>query len=72
MSNSARGLLAKALRTVASLMPWAAALYLHYYLEDAGVWQVDMPFRGAISVTLLGVGMLLSFVLYSVLGRIGR
>ena len=72
MSNTARGLLAKVLRSGASLMPWALALYLHYYLEDAGVWQADMPFRGAISVTVLGVGMLLSFALYSVLGRVGR
>jgi hypothetical protein len=61
-------LLAKIARIFLSLLPWALALYLLYWLEHGDVWAVDMPFRGLVSVIILAVGMGLSFALHSFLG----
>lgn len=59
------------LRTVAivvvSLAPWVGSLYLHYWLEHGGIWEVDRPYRAIISLLLLALGMMASFLLYRAL-----
>jgi hypothetical protein len=71
MGDTAALVLRRVGRVTVSLLPWAAVLYLHYWLEHAGIWAVDMPFRAAISIVLLALGMGLSFLLYSWLARRG-
>ncbi|GEM_PF-1657184 len=71
MVGSAQAILRTIVRVVVSLLPWALTLYLHYWLEHGSVWEVDMPFRSALSVLLLATGMGLSFVLHAVLVRRG-
>lgn len=53
-----------------ALIPWACTLYLHYWLEHGGVWDVQMSYRALISVILLAGGMLGSFFLYSWLAKL--
>ena len=62
-------MLPKVLRITLSLTPWAAVLFLHYWLEHGDVWDVSMPYRALISVVLLAMGMALSFVLYNRLSK---
>jgi hypothetical protein len=68
--RSSTTLLLGIVRIIVSLLPWTAALYLHFWLEHGGVWQVDMPFRALVSVILLAIGMGLSLALHSFLKRI--
>lgn len=53
------------IRTLLVLAPWCGSLYLQAWLEHAQVWAVDQPFRGLISVALLALGMVGSFLLVS-------
>jgi hypothetical protein len=53
-----------------ALVPWAISLYLHYWFEHGGVWQVDMAFRTLISGVLLAAGMAGSFFFYSRLAQL--
>lgn len=43
-------------------------MYAFYWL-DAHAWTIDTPHRGKLSVMILGAGMLLSLLLYSVLRK---
>ncbi|MEM6512941.1 MAG: hypothetical protein AAF660_08020 [Pseudomonadota bacterium] len=52
-----------------SLTPWGLSMYLHYWLEVEAVWQVDMPYRGVLSVIMLAVGLALSFVTHTFLSK---
>ena len=69
MYASLKRIAARMGRILLSFLPWALALYLHYWLEQSGVWRVDMPGRSALSIVLLAVGMGLSFALHSRLSR---
>ena len=69
MSSPARSPLSAIVRTAVSLTPWVCALYLLYWLEHSGVWSADMPLRALFSLLIIAVGMLLSFVLHTGLGR---
>ena len=46
------------------MLPWLVALYLHFWLAESGVWAAEQPYRGLISVLLLALGMLISFLLH--------
>ena len=46
------------------LLPWLAALYLHYWLDQSDSWSPEQPYRGLISVLTLALGMVISFVLH--------
>ena len=50
-----------------SLIPWAIALFLHFWFEQTGVWEAEMSGRALISVVMLGAGMALSFLTYGTL-----
>ena len=69
MASAALQLAVRITRIVVALLPWAASLYLHYWLEYGAVWQVDGPYRGLISVVVIALGMGMSFVLYNLLLR---
>ena len=60
----------KTLCLLVSLIPWVLSMYLHYWLEYEGIWQVDMPFRAVMSAAILGAGLALSFLAHSFL--VGR
>lgn len=52
------------LRIVLALIPWAAALYLHHWLDESGTWSAEMEGRALMSVVILSVGMGTSFLVY--------
>ena len=46
------------------MMPWLVALYLHFWLAESEVWAPEQSYRGLMSVLLLALGMLISFLLH--------
>lgn len=46
------------------ILPWLIALYLHFWLAQSDAWSPEQPYRGLMSVLLLGMGMLISFLLH--------
>jgi len=57
--------LVKGLKLLIAFTPWVLACYAFYLLHTSGTWAGDTPHRGKMSVTLLGTGMLLSFLIQS-------
>ena len=54
-------------------LPWLTSLYLHYWLDKSDSWSPEQPYRGLISVSILGVGMVVSFLLHDLLReRLGK
>ncbi len=46
------------------MLPWLLALYLHFWLAESEVWAPEQSYRGLMSVLLLALGMLISFLLH--------
>ena len=59
----------KALKLLIAFAPWILACYAFYLLHVSGTWTGDTPHRGKMSVTLLGTGMVLSFLIQSRFNR---
>ena len=57
--------LVKALKLLIAFTPWVLACFAFYWLHTSGTWTGDTPHRGKMSVTLLGTGMVLSFLIQS-------
>jgi len=57
--------LVKSLKLLIAFTPWVLACYVFYLLHTSGTWTGEMPHRGKMSVTLLGTGMVLSFLIQS-------
>ena len=57
--------LVKGFKLLIALTPWVLACYAFYLLQTSGTWAADTPHRGKMSVTLLGAGMMLSFLIQS-------
>jgi hypothetical protein len=57
--------LVKAFKLLIAFTPWVLACYAFYLLHTSGTWTGDTPHRGKMSVTLLGTGMVLSFLIQS-------
>ena len=57
--------LVKGLKLLIAFAPWVLACYAFYLLHTSGTWVGDTPHRGKMSVTLLGTGMVLSFLIQS-------
>ncbi len=57
--------LVKGLKLVIAFAPWVLACYAFYLLHTSGTWTGETPHRGKMSVTLLGTGMVLSFLIQS-------
>ena len=45
-------------------LPKLIALYLHFWLLQNDGWSPEQPYRGLMSVLLLALGMLMSFLLH--------
>ena len=65
MLNSLKNHARYALEIGLAFMPWLASMYILYWLEHGEVWTTETAHRGKISVTILAVGMGLSFLIQS-------
>ena len=54
-----------ALKVAIAFTPWLISMYVLYWLEYGEIWTTDTAHRGKISVTILLVGMVLSFLIQS-------
>lgn len=62
--------LRRMLRALLVAAPWVVSLFFLYRMEYGEVWVVDMAFRSVISVTVLALGLALSFVLSSLVPKV--
>jgi hypothetical protein len=46
------------------MVPWLVALYLHLWLVESEAWAPEQSYRGLMSLLLLALGMLISFLLH--------
>ena len=46
------------------MLPWLVALYLHFWLVESEAWAPEQSYRGLMSVLLIALGMLISFLLH--------
>ena len=53
------------LKVAIAFTPWLISMYLLYWLEYGEIWTTQTAHRGKISVTILAVGMGLSFLVQS-------
>lgn len=58
-----------ALEVAIAFAPWVIAIYVFYWLYSNGIWAIDTPHRGKMSVALLVSGMALSFLIQSRIAR---
>jgi hypothetical protein len=65
MLNSLNSPVRHAIEIAISFTPWVMSAFLLYWLEYGEVWTTDTAHRGKISVTILIVGMGLSFLVRS-------
>ena len=54
-----------ALELAIAFAPWVTAAYVFYWLHASGIWTSDTAHRGKMAVTLLAIGMGLSFLIQS-------
>lgn len=54
-----------AFRVVIAMAPWLVSMYTLYWLEHGEIWTTETAHRGKISVTILVLGMTLSFFIMS-------
>ena len=69
MPDTPKSALRKLLLRALALLPWIVSMFALYWLETSGTWNLDTPHRGKLSVTILALGMGLSFLLLSRLNR---
>lgn len=55
----------RALEIVATMTPWILAMYVLYWLDQGQTWSTETAHRGKMAVTILVIGMGLSFLIYS-------
>ena len=65
MQNSVSNRVGKILKVIIAFTPWLISMYVLYWLDYGGIWTSETPHRGKISVTILIVGMGLSFLVHS-------
>jgi hypothetical protein len=65
MPNSLKLHVRNALKVAIAFTPWLISMYILYWLEYGEVWTTQTAHRGKISVTILAVGMGLSFLVQS-------
>ena len=54
-----------ALRIAVAMTPWLISMYMLYWLEHGEIWTTETAHRGKISVLILVIGMLSSFLIMS-------
>lgn len=57
--------MSKALKLAIAFTPWLISMYVLYWLEYGEIWSTETAHRGKMSVTILAVGMGLSFLVQS-------
>ena len=65
MSASQRNQLHHTLEIGLAFAPWVTSMFLLYWLEYGQIWTTETAHRGKISVTILLIGMGLSFLVQS-------
>jgi hypothetical protein len=65
MPNSLKTKTRYILEVAIAFAPWVISMYLLYWLQYGEIWTSTTPHRGKISVTILAVGMGLSFLVQS-------
>ena len=65
MPDSQQKQLRHALEIGLAFAPWVTSMFLLYWLEYGQIWTTETAHRGKISVTILLVGMGLSFLVHS-------
>jgi len=58
-----------ALEIAIAFAPWVASMFLLFWLEYGQIWSTETAHRGKISVTILLVGMGLSFLVHSYIAK---
>jgi len=54
-----------ALEVAIAFTPWVISMYVLYWLDYSEIWTSETAHRGKIAVTILAVGMGLSFLVQS-------
>ena len=65
MPNSLNNTVRHAIEIAISFTPWVISAFLLYWLEYSEFWTTDTAHRGKVSVTILAIGMGLSFLVRS-------
>ena len=65
MLNALRSRAGSALKVTVAMAPWLISMYTLYWLEHGEIWTTETAHRGKISVTILVIGMTLSFFIMS-------
>ncbi len=53
------------LQIAIAVTPWVISMFTLYWLEHGEIWTTETAHRGKISVSILLVGMVLSFLILS-------
>lgn len=72
MQGSKKTLPRRALEIAIAFTPWVISMYTLFWLEHSEVWTTETAHRGKISVSILVVGMLASFLIHSRLSKNDR
>ena len=65
MLNSLKIPVRHALKVAIAFTPWLISMYVYYWLDYSETWTSETAHRGKISVAILAVGMVLSFLVHS-------
>ena len=65
MPNALQTRALRSFQVAIAMIPWVISMYTLYWLEHADIWTTETAHRGKISVTILLVGMGLSFLIQS-------
>jgi hypothetical protein len=65
MKNSSTPPVRYVLEIAIVFTPWVISMYTLYWLDYGEIWNSETPHRGKIAVTILAVGMALSFLIKS-------
>jgi hypothetical protein len=69
MPDSSKSAVRHALEVAVAFTPWVISMYVLYWLEYGEIWTTETAHRGKLSVTILAVGMGLSFLVQSRITR---
>jgi hypothetical protein len=69
MLSSLKIRLRHALKAAIAFTPWLISMYVYYWLDYSETWTSETAHRGKISVAILAVGMVLSFLVHSHFAR---
>lgn len=53
------------LKSAVAVAPWLASMYFLYWLGKNEIWVPETPFRDVITIAIVAVGMIMSFLIQS-------